>query len=100
MLSRAQINKSITSLNLRWNSLDAEAGKALGAALEVTFPFSVSALSHNDEINFLRFLSMMQVNKTITELNLKNNELGPEGGKAIATSLQVTFPFLLLALSI
>jgi hypothetical protein len=40
---------------------------------------------------------MMQVNKTIAELNLTDNELGPEGGKAIATSLQVTFPFLLLA---
>ena len=40
----------------------------------------------------------MQVNTTLTELNLQRNNLGPEGGKAIAKSLQVTFPFLLSAL--
>jgi hypothetical protein len=34
----------------------------------------------------------MQVNKTLTSLNLRNNyKLGPQGGKAIAQSLEVTF---------
>jgi hypothetical protein len=42
-----QVNKSITSLEL--DCLDAEAGKALGAALEVRFHFNVSALFHNIE---------------------------------------------------
>jgi hypothetical protein len=42
---------------------------------------------------------MMQVNKTLTKLDLEDNKLGPEGGKAIAKSLQVTFPFLLSARS-
>ena len=40
----------------------------------------------------------MQVNKTLTKLDLMHNLLGSEGGKAIAKSLQVTFPFLLSAL--
>jgi hypothetical protein len=31
----------------------------------------------------------MQVNKTLASLNLYDNELGPEGGKAIAKSLEV-----------
>jgi hypothetical protein len=33
----------------------------------------------------------MQVNKTLISLNLWWNELGSEGGKAIAQSLEVTF---------
>jgi hypothetical protein len=45
-------NKSITSLDLGWNGLDAEAGKALGKALEVSPIFIVSALSYNDQIEF------------------------------------------------
>jgi hypothetical protein len=31
----------------------------------------------------------MQVNKTLTSLNLRDNKLGPEGGVAIAKSLEV-----------
>ena len=49
LFCRVQVNKSITSLDLRSNKLDAEAGKALGAALEVRFHFNVSALFHNIE---------------------------------------------------
>jgi hypothetical protein len=33
----------------------------------------------------------MQVNKTLTSLNLGWNKLGPQGGKAIAQLLEVTF---------
>jgi hypothetical protein len=33
----------------------------------------------------------MQVNKTLTSLDLWDNKLGPQGGKAIAQSLEVTF---------
>jgi hypothetical protein len=44
LLCRVQVNKSITSLNLRRNKHDAEAGKALGAALEVEF---ISLPSHS-----------------------------------------------------
>jgi hypothetical protein len=33
----------------------------------------------------------MPVNKTLTNLNLGYNKLGPQGGKAIAQSLEVTF---------
>jgi hypothetical protein len=33
----------------------------------------------------------MQVNTSLTDLNLYGNDLGPEGGKAIAKSLEVTF---------
>jgi hypothetical protein len=35
----------------------------------------------------------MQVNKTLTSLDLRYNKLGPQGGKAIAQSLEVTFHF-------
>jgi hypothetical protein len=40
----AQVNTSITELNLRGNQLDAEAGKALGKALEVNPILIVIAL--------------------------------------------------------
>ena len=39
----AQVNTSITGLNLRTNDLDAEAGKVLGTALEVSPIFAVIA---------------------------------------------------------
>jgi hypothetical protein len=67
-------------------------------------PIFIVTLSDTGQIEVLIFCFFfrygMQTNKTLTELNLENNDLGPEGGKAIATSLQVTFPFLLLALSL
>jgi hypothetical protein len=41
----AQVNTSITELNLEYNYLDAEAGKALGKALEVSNTYCHIALS-------------------------------------------------------
>jgi hypothetical protein len=41
---------------------------------------------------------MMQVNKTLTSLNLCCNQLDPEGGKALAKSLEVIFLFSMSAL--
>jgi hypothetical protein len=38
-------------------------------------------------------LSMMQVNETLTNLNLGCNWLGSVGGKALAEPLQVIFQF-------
>jgi hypothetical protein len=35
----------------------------------------------------------MQANKTLTNLNLERNKLGPEGGIAIAKSLEVNLLF-------
>jgi hypothetical protein len=39
-----------------------------------------------------------QVNNTLTDLDIRKNELGPEGGKAIAKSLEVSFPLSMSAL--
>ena len=45
----AQVNTSITELDLTDNELDAEAGKALGKALEVSPIFIVIALLYDIE---------------------------------------------------
>eukprot|EP00036_Acanthoecidae_sp_10tr_P018164 CAMPEP_0206303820 /NCGR_PEP_ID=MMETSP0106_2-20121207/9431_1 /ASSEMBLY_ACC=CAM_ASM_000206 /TAXON_ID=81532 /ORGANISM="Acanthoeca-like sp., Strain 10tr" /LENGTH=163 /DNA_ID=CAMNT_0053734621 /DNA_START=299 /DNA_END=786 /DNA_ORIENTATION=- len=58
-----QVNSTITTINLRYNGLGAEGGKAIAAAL--------------------------QVNSTITTIDLRRNNLGADGGKAIAAALQV-----------
>jgi hypothetical protein len=38
----------------------------------------------------------MQRNSTLTNLNLEGNNLGPEGGKAIAKSLEVIINFTII----
>jgi hypothetical protein len=61
------------------------------------------ALSDNSQIEvfiFDFFRCGMQANKTLTNLNLKSNKLGPEGGIAIAKSLEVNLPFSVLSLSL
>jgi hypothetical protein len=99
LLSRAQINKSITSLDLSYNKLDAEAGKALGVALEVTFHFSVSSLSLTANITSLLCMHFfVQVNTSITELNLGANDLDAEAGKALGKALEVSPIFTVIAL--
>jgi hypothetical protein len=47
----AQVNTSITELDLSYNKLDAEAGKALGKALEVSPIFIVIAL-YDSQLDF------------------------------------------------
>jgi hypothetical protein len=42
----------------------------------------------------------MQTNKTLTNLNLGSNDLGPEGGIAIAKSLEVNLPYSMLSRSL
>jgi hypothetical protein len=90
------VNTSITELNLSKNKLDAEAGKALGKALEVSLIFVVKKKTMTPNTVFFLFLFLswisMQVNTTLASLHLLGNELGLEGGKAIAKSLEVTFP--------
>ena len=51
----AQVNTSITELDLSDNKLDAEAGKALGKALEVSPIFIVIALSMTANLIFFVF---------------------------------------------
>jgi hypothetical protein len=96
------VNTSITELNLESNDLDAEAGKALGKALEVSPLFIVITLSSvmTLEIIFFVFFSIMQVNTSLTDLNLYWNNLGPEGGKAIAKSLEVDLPIFNVTFSL
>jgi hypothetical protein len=38
---------------------------------------------------FVLFSVAMQVNKTLTSLDLRGNNLGPEGGRALVESLEV-----------
>ena len=97
-----QVNKTLTSLNLWSNELGPEGGKALGKSLEVTFSICRvrrhNALSMTANFSFLFPCTPMQVNTKLTTLNLYGNELGPEGGKAIAKSLEVTPIFIVSAL--
>jgi hypothetical protein len=59
------------------------------------------SLSHDVKLIFFSFFaSITQVNKTLTNVNLKWNNLGPEGGKAIAKSLGVRSSFSLSSLSL
>jgi hypothetical protein len=45
---------------------------------------------YDSQIHFLVSVPIRQVNTSLTVLNLYGNNLGPEGGKALAKSLQVT----------
>ena len=52
--------------------------------------FRCHRLSHDKQIDvFVFFFSLMQANKSLVNLNLEHNNLGPEGGKALAKSLEV-----------
>jgi Ran GTPase-activating protein (RanGAP) involved in mRNA processing and transport len=88
-----QVNTSLTDLNLYGNDLGPEGGKAIAKSLEVDLPiFNVTSLSVTTEVIFY-FHLIMQVNTTLTNLDLRQNNLGPEGGKALAVCLEVIFPF-------
>jgi hypothetical protein len=52
----AQVNTSITELNLARNNFDAEAGKALGKALEVSPIFIVILAIYDGQLDFPFFV--------------------------------------------
>jgi hypothetical protein len=91
-----QVNTSLTNLDLGWNRLGPEGGKAFAKMLEVTLSTSMSTP------NVIFFVCCnffcAQVNKSLTDLNLRFNDLGLEGYKALAKSLEVS-PIFIVTLS-
>jgi hypothetical protein len=113
-----QVNKTLTNLNLEYNKLGPQGGKAIAQSLEVTFHVQCHTLStcrfvtfhcHTLSIglsmtaNITSLLCMhffVQVNTSITELNLIDNKLDAEAGKALGKALEVSPIFIVIALSL
>ena len=98
-----QVNKILTILNLKYNHLGPKGSEALVKSLEVVFTFSVSnSLSlHDNQLSpsLLYMNFCVQVNTSITELNLQCNNLDHKAGKALRQALEVSPIFIVISLS-
>jgi Ran GTPase-activating protein (RanGAP) involved in mRNA processing and transport len=98
-----QKNTTLKELNLRNNRIGDEGGKAIGKALEVSpvfrvlFPCSCAVtrlpllVTHVTSV-----ILVLQENTTLKELDLEDNKIGDEGGKAIGKALEVSFVLVFL----
>ena len=100
-----QINKTLTSLDLYGNDLGPEGGKAVAKSLEVNLHFQcyrsnneIDTGEQNPYIALLCMTFFAQVNTSITKLNLEDNELDAEAGKALGKALEVSPIFIVIAL--
>lgn len=92
-LSKAiKVNRSLRSLNLKWNSIGKDAGgvEALCTALKNNLTIVQVDLRNNKiDVEGAKFLAeMIKVNNTIKYLDISWNELGLAGGIAIMEGVQ------------
>jgi hypothetical protein len=91
-----QKNTTLKELDLRWNNIGDEGGKAIGKALEVSpvfvssfsFPFAVIALLSVTNLIFV--LVPKQKNQTLLELHLDGNVIGDIGAAALGEGIAVS----------
>ena len=96
MILVLQENTTLKDLNLGSNKIGPEGGKAIAKALEVSpvcvlffrFPVRLPPTPGN-RAHFC--VCTTQKNTSITNLDLRWNTIGPEGGKAIGKALEVSF---------
>ena len=77
-------NAVLTSLELRLNKLDAEAGIALAGAVKV------NSVLTKLPAGGIAIAKALEVNAVLAKLHLDWNNIGVEGGKAIAEALKST----------
>ena len=110
MLAKAlTVNTMLTSLDLSWNHLcdsdvvdatkvqgESEVGATVvyeerkmtvREVIKRKYPYEEPSLWLVDMSGVIELSESLKVNKRLKELNLSNNALGPEGGKAIAEAL-------------
>ena len=93
----AQVNKTVQVLNLRDNEIGDKGTTALADALKVNFCLVprmfflslVTALGNPSSLVVL----FVQVNSTVTDLNLRFNKFGDAGTIALSEALKVSFVF-------
>ena len=93
----AQVNKTVQVLNLYYNNVGDKGTIALAEALKVSFVFfrECSAfpwLPPPGNPSSLVVL-FVQINNTVTDLDLRCNEFGDAGAIAISEALKVSFVF-------
>ena len=99
---RHQHETTLTTLNLNRNQIGDEGGIAIGKALGVNATLKTLDLSFNqlcgldafgkgtyDATGIEALASALEVNATMTDLNLAGNEIGADGGIAIGKALGV-----------
>ncbi|RIB14773.1 hypothetical protein C2G38_2094908, partial [Gigaspora rosea] len=87
--SMAIDNTGLTSLNLRYNSIGSEGGKAFADALGINITLKNLNLSYNnlDSEGGKALAVALCKNATLTSLDICENNLGSEGGRALADAL-------------
>ena len=89
-------NEKLTMLNLQGNAVGKRETDAAGMARMLMTSTALTGLNlgsnHLGELkHYLRHFGRgLSVNKTLTELDVSNNKLGPDGIRAICTSLRTT----------
>ena len=88
------MNKTVRELNLESNNVSDEGTTALAEALKVSFVFfrELSAFSWLPLLPRLTNFGA-QVNTTVTNLSLEENEFGDAGAIALSEALKVSFVF-------
>ena len=97
-----RVNTSLTSLDLRDNSIDDEGASSLSEALRVNTSLTSLYLSHNYfEHEGARSLSeALRVNTSLTSLDLSVNSIGAEGASSLSEALRVNTSLTSLDLSV
>lgn len=101
--NKLKINRTLTHLNLSSNDIDAEGAKEIAEALKVNRSLTRLNLTHNRRIGnegakALANVLKSNINSTLTELFLNQNEIGLEGAIAIAEAIKVNLSLAYLNL--
>ncbi|KAL0242791.1 hypothetical protein GEMRC1_005354 [Eukaryota sp. GEM-RC1] len=102
LIEALKTNTTVTSVNLKSNSIGAEGATALAEALKVNTSVTTVYLCVNFiEAEGARALAeALKVNASVTSINLSGNSVGAEGARALAEALKVSDSISNLDLSI
>lgn len=82
----------MTDLELKGNNIGGAGASALATAIRQTYTLKTIALEWNNlglqETGMQNFFSALADNRSITKVDLRNNEIGPEMGVYISNCLK------------